>query len=167
MTDAPNPQRKIAGRLKTHGLLAALAVTTVGSLEGLRQTAYPDPATRGKPWTDCYGHTGPDVRRGVRESLAQCKELLLADLAKAGGGIDRCITHPTTDGQAVAFLSLAYNIGVGGFCRSSIARDFNAGRVTQACNDLMRYDRAAGVVFPGLERRRAIERHLCLGQTEE
>ncbi|MGO7998171.1 glycoside hydrolase family protein, partial [Rhizobium ruizarguesonis] len=38
-------------------LVARLAVALVGSFEGLRQNAYPDPATQGKPWTICYGST--------------------------------------------------------------------------------------------------------------
>jgi lysozyme len=146
--------------------VAAVVVPFVGGFEGLRQTAYPDPASHGYPWTICYGHTD-GVKRGDHDSIGECKQLLLSDLEKEGAGIDRCITYPTTDGQAVAFLSLAHNIGTGGFCRSSVARDFNAGRTKQACNDLLKFDRAAGIVFPGLQRRRQAERRLCLGQAED
>ena len=160
------PPRKIAGRLKTGGALAAMAVAFTGGMEGLRQSAYPDPASHGKPWTICYGHTS-GVKRGDRDSISECKQLLLADLEKEGAGIDGCITYPTTNGQAVAFLSLAHNIGAEAFCRSSVVRDFNAGRTRQACDDLLKFDRAAGVVFPGLQHRRQAERRLCLGQAED
>lgn len=160
------PQKKISSRLKAGGFLAVLAVSFTGGEEGLRQTAYPDPASRGKPWTICYGHT-KGVKPGDQDSIAECKQLLLADLGDEGNGIDRCITYPTTDGQAVAFLSLAHNIGVAGFCRSSVVRDFNAGRTREACDDLLKFDRAAGIVFPGLQRRRQAERRLCLGQAED
>ena len=158
--------KKIAGHLKTGGVLAAMAVAFIGGFEGLRQSAYPDPASHGKPWTICYGHTA-GVKPGDRSSIAECKQLLLSDLEKEGAGIDNCVTYPTTDGQAVAFLSLAHNIGIGAFCRSSIVVYFNAGRTKQACDDLLKYDRAAGVVFPGLLRRRQAERRLCLGQAED
>lgn len=150
-------------KVRKKAAIAALAVSFVGGAEGLRQKAYPDPATRGKPWTDCYGHTGPDVHPGDVKSIAECKALLLADLDREGDGIERCIRVGMTDGQYVAILSLAHNIGVGGVCRSSVARDINAGRVREACDDLLKFDRAAGIVFPGLTRRRARERELCLG----
>ena len=155
------PKQKISSRLKAGGAVAAMAVAFTGGAEGLRQTAYPDPASHGKPWTVCYGHTA-GVRPGDYASIAECKQLLLDDLGLEANGLDRCVTRPTTNGQAVAFLSLAHNIGVGGFCKSSIVSDFNAGRVAKACDDLLKYNRAAGVVFPGLTRRREAERRLCL-----
>jgi lysozyme len=155
----PTPIKK---RLAQGSVLTILATTFIGGEEGLRINAYPDPATRGKPWTDCYGHTA-GVRPGMRESLTQCKELLRQDLGKDADALDKCVTYPTTNGQAIAFLSLAYNIGTGGFCRSSVARDFNAGRTQKACDDLLHFDRAAGITFPGLTHRRQAERRLCLG----
>jgi lysozyme len=153
----PNQVRKNAA-------VAALALSVVGGFEGLRQTAYPDPATRGAPWTICYGHTG-HVTPGERDSLAQCKALLLADLDREADGIERCIHVPMPDARYVAVLSLAHNIGVAGVCRSSIARDLNAGEVQAACDAFLRYDRAAGIVMPGLTRRREQERALCMEPT--
>lgn len=44
-------------RLKKGTAIAAMAATLVGGFEGLRTVAYPDPATKGPPWTVCYGHT--------------------------------------------------------------------------------------------------------------
>lgn len=149
-------------RLHKSGIAATLAVSVIGGAEGLRQTAYPDPATRGYPWTVCYGHTGPDVHPGEHVALAECKRLLLADLDKADNGIERCVHVPMSDGREVALISLAYNIGVGGVCRSSIVRDLNAGRDAQACDDFRKFNRAAGFVMPGLTRRREQERSLCL-----
>ena len=142
--------------------VAALAVSFVGGFEGLRQSAYPDPASHGRPWTVCYGHTGRDVAPGERESIAQCKDLLAADLGKEADGIDRCVHHDLTDGQYVAVLSLAHNIGVGGACRSIVVRKLNAGDIEGGCNALMGYTHAAGFVMPGLVRRRKAERELCL-----
>ena len=152
-------------RLQKGGTVAALAVSVIGACEGLRQVAYPDPATRGAPWTICYGHTG-DVQPDQQDSITQCKELLREDLGKDADAIDRCvrmeIVANMSDTRYVALLSFAYNVGVGAFCRSSVVRDLNAGRSAQACDDFLRYNRAAGVVFPGLTRRRQEERHLCM-----
>ena len=152
-------------RVRKNAAVAALAISFVGGAEGLRQTAYPDPATRGHPWTICYGHTGPDVTPGERASLEQCRLLLLADLdAREGDVIEQCIPALRTApaGRYVAVLSLAHNIGAAGVCNSSVARDLNAGRTPAACDDLLKFDRAAGVVMPGLTRRRQKERDLCL-----
>ena len=159
------PQKRISSRLKAGGVVAVLATSTVGGFEGVRQTAYPDPASHGKPWTDCYGHT-EGVRPGMHESITQCKVLLREDLGVEAEGLDKCITRVTTDGQAVAFLSLAHNIGVGGTCRSSVVREFNHGNIRRACNDLLKFVKAAGITFPGLVRRREAERRLCLQGVE-
>ena len=110
-----------------NGALAAAVVATVSGFEGLRLTAYPDPASRGAPWTVCYGHTGPEVVPGYRASLAECRALLARDLDRAAVAVESCLVRSMTDGQAAAFLSLAYNIGAAGFCRSSVARAFRAG----------------------------------------
>lgn len=148
-------------RLKKSATAAAIAVTVVGGFEGLRQTAYPDPATRGHPFTVCFGHTGPDVSPGVRKSMEECKALLLKDLESAGGQIERCIHAPMSDRRYVAVLSLAVNIGGGAVCKSSIVRLLNAGEDDAACDAFLKYNRAAGIVMPGLTRRRQAERALC------
>ena len=158
MGDTPQPNR-----LRRSATAAALAISLIGGFEGLRQTAYPDPATRGAPFTICFGHTG-HVTPGERASLAECKTLLLADLDKEADGIEHCIHVPMSDSRYVAVLSLAHNIGVGGVCRSSIVRDLNAGNDKAACDAFLSYDHAAGIVMPGLKRRREEERSLCLEQ---
>ena len=140
---------------------AALAVSVVGGFEGLRQSAYPDPATRGHPWTICYGHTG-HVAPGERDSFARCKELLLSDLSKEADGLDRCVHVQMPDARWVAVLSLAHNIGVSGACRSTVVRKLNEGDLQSGCDALLRFNRAGGVVFPGHTRRREQERELCL-----
>lgn len=153
-------------RIAKGGAIVAMATAFIGAAEGLSLLAYPDPATRGAPWTICYGHTG-NVKPYQRDSIAQCKALLQADLAKTyAAGIEKCLSAKTLasmpDTRYVAALSLAYNIGVGGFCASSVARDLNAGDVQAACDAFLLYNRAAGVVWSGLTTRRTEERRLCL-----
>ncbi len=148
-------------RLKKGGAIAALAFTVVSGAEGVRQTAYPDPATRGPPWTICYGET-EGVRQGDHKSLEECKALLIKDLDRYADKVEACITQPMSIEVEVAFLDLAYNIGTGSFCRSSVARLYNAGDRAGACDAMLKFNRAAGVVFPGLTKRRVKERRLCL-----
>jgi len=62
----------------------------------------------------------------------------------------------------VAFVDIAYNIGVSGFCGSSMARRTNAGDMVGACNALLMWDKVGGKEVRGLTRRRQAERELCL-----
>ena len=41
-----------------------------------RVTAYPDPGTRGHPWTIGWGATGPDINPGTVWTMQQCEEAL-------------------------------------------------------------------------------------------
>nr|WP_238259587.1 lysozyme [Methylobacterium mesophilicum] len=143
--------------MKRSATLGAACISVVGAFEGLRQTAYPDPATRGKPWTVCYGET-LGVKPGDSYSVAECKAML----EKYALAVEGCVTSAITDGAYAAYVSLAYNIGTGGFCRSSVARLANAGQPRAACDAIRKFNRAGGVVFPGLTRRREAERALCL-----
>ena len=143
------------------GTVIALLVGLVGGFEGIRLTAYPDPATGGKPWTVCYGHT-EGVRPGDRFSLAECKELLREDLGVYASGIEQCVKVPLPDERWVALVSFAYNVGVKAACSSSVVRLINAGRTRDGCNALLQWNRAAGIVFPGLTKRRQREQALCL-----
>ncbi len=148
-------------RMKKGAAVAAMAAALVGGFEGLRQSAYPDPATKGPPWTICYGHT-EGVKPGDRHTVAECKDLLVQDLQKYATGIERCVRAPLPDGRYVALVSFAYNVGVGAACRSSVVRLINAGQPRAGCDALLQWNRAAGIVFPGLTRRRQAERKLCL-----
>lgn len=162
-TAVPVATRK-ANRFAAGTAGAALLVSTLGGFEGLRQTAYPDPATRGDPWTACYGHTGKDVTPGVKYAMTQCKAWLIQDTQYAWTKIQNCTkgTDKWGDSRAVAVLSLAYNIGATSYCNSSVARAFNDGRADDACDNLLKFNRAAGMVMPGLTRRRQQERTMCL-----
>ncbi|CAN7314692.1 lysozyme [Bosea sp. LjRoot9] len=155
-------------RVRKSAAVATIAVSLVGGFEGLRQSAYPDPATKGYPWTVCYGETrteaGKPIRPGMSFTLEQCKAMLIARADEFGDGVERCVpsAREMPARRYVAHLSLSYNIGVGAYCKSSVARLQNAGQTRAACDSFLKWNRAAGVVFPGLTRRRQAERALCL-----
>jgi lysozyme len=131
-------------RLKSGSVAAAMAVTLIGSFEGLRQNAYPDPATGGPPWTVCYGET-QDVHSGDFHSIAECKAMLVQSLQKYANGIDRCVHVPMPDSRYVALVSFAYNVGVGAACKSSVIRYLNDGQVYRGCQSLMHWNKAAAL----------------------
>ena len=155
------------------------AVELVKEAEGLRLTAYPDPATGGAPWTIGYGHTGPDVRPGLRITQAQAEQLLQADLDTASAVVDRAVTVELADTQRGALTAFVMNVGAGrkakgkdagkdGFVTlksgqpSTLLRKLNGGDAAGAAAEFAKWTRGAGKVMPGLVKRRAAEAALFL-----
>ncbi|WP_027664964.1 lysozyme [Rhizobium leguminosarum] len=151
----------MANRLQKGSAAAAMAVALVGSFEGLRQNAYPDPATQGQPWTICYGSTN-GVKPGDYKTVEQCKALLSLELQQYANGIEQCVTAPLPDARFVAMTSFAYNVGIRAACKSSVVKLINQRKPAEGCEALLKWNRAAGIVFPGLTRRRQKERQFCL-----
>lgn len=112
--------------------------------------------------TICDGIT-KGVRLGQTRTEAECAALLEEDLVRHASGVMACTPnlagHPY---QTAAAVSLAYNIGVGGYCRSSVDRHFDAGRWRQGCDAILMWNRGGGRVIRGLTLRRQRERAICL-----
>ncbi len=75
--------------------------------------------------------------------------------------VDHCTKVPLPASRKAALVDFSYNLGTGTYC-AKIAPLINAGDVLGACNRLLLYDKAGGIVFPGLTKRRQRERELCL-----
>lgn len=134
----------------------------IKSFEGLRLRAYPDPGTGGKPWTVGYGHTGPDVHPNTHITVQEAEALLKGDLDKFEAGVEKAVGANTTDNQFAAMVSLAYNIGLGAFLRSTVLRQHRAGNHKLAAAAFLMWVKGGGRTLPGLVRRRATERALYL-----
>lgn len=151
------PRRKAA--------VLALAVALAAPAEGLRQWAYRDPVGI---LTVCYGHTGADIQAGRQYGLAECKQMLTADMAAAVDAVERCAPG-LPEAVTGAFADAVFNMGPTIACdvqRSTAARMLRAGDIRGACNELPRWSKArvAGILvtLPGLAKRRSAERALCL-----
>jgi lysozyme len=144
------------------GFIAGAVLTVAGSVvadyEGNPPESYQDVVG---VVSACHGHTGKDVQLGVHYSAAQCAQWFHDDLLKAAHGVEGCVHAPMTVNQEGGYTSLAYNIGITAFCRSSVARKANAGDRAGSCAAISRYVYAGGKKLRGLERRRAAERALC------
>jgi lysozyme len=131
--------------------------------EGLRLTAYRDPV--GIP-TICYGHTGPDVKLGMRLTKQQCDDLLWQDIQTHQPVIlqyrrENCIKDaPLTANQRDALTDFIINVGTGKFCRSTMARKLAARDYIGAADEFPKWRYANGKVLPGLVKRRQRERDL-------
>jgi lysozyme len=138
----------------TGAIAAALIVATpfVALREGKRNDPYVD--TVGV-LTVCHGETNAPMRR---YSDVECKAMLDRQLSEYGGQVLRC-TPSIADRPRVlaAAISLAYNIGPSGYCRSTAARRFNSGNIADGCRAFMLWNRPPEIIG-----RRAKERDLCL-----
>lgn len=134
--------------------------TMIKGWEGCRLVAYRCPAG---VLTVGYGHTGSDVRPGMRITRAQADALFEKDSARFASEVERVIGPVRLSGrQFDALVSLAYNIGTGALSRSTLLRKVRANpgdpgirlEFMKHCNA-----RVNGVLkrLPGLERRRKEE----------
>lgn len=127
-------------------------------------TAYQDVAGI---WTIGYGHTA-GVTPGLVWTQEQAAAALAEDVAPTLAAVVAWqARHPCPRCQIIAMVSLAYNIGLGGFRGSSVLRNHNAGRFLMAADSFLLWDEAHidGVLqeVPGLLNRRRIERREYLG----
>jgi len=114
--------------------------------------------------TACDGIT-KGVKMGQHYTEAQCASMLEQELIVHAQGVQRCtpgIWATGLDRLRVAAVSMAYNIGIAGYCGSTTARLFKAGRYGEGCLAMTMWVKAGGKVLPGLVGRRRRERALCL-----
>lgn len=139
------------------------AVDIVKRFEGFRPKAYLCPAG---VWTVGYGTTSAagvaEVHAQTTVSEPEAELWLILTLSKFAKKIRPLIRCLMTSNEWAAMLSLAYNIGVNAFRRSSVLRHFNAGEKTRAADAFLLWKKAKGKVLKGLVVRREAERDLFL-----
>ena len=133
------------------------------NFEGLRLTAYPDPATHGDPWTIGYGHTGAEVHQGMTITQEQAEEFLMQDVQKAVQTVNLKIHTDLTQNEFDALVDFVFNCGAGNFAGSTLLKKINAGDMEGAALEFQKWDKAAGHVMAGLVRRRQAETDLFKG----
>jgi len=134
-------------------------VKLMHDFEGCRLQAYADPGSDdGHPWTIGWGSTGPGIAKGVVWTQQQADDRFAADLAKFAAKIRDVLGGAKTTGpQFDAMVSLAYNIGVGAFSKSTVLRKHRAGDYPGAQAAFAMWNKNDGAVMAGLTRRRAAE----------
>ena len=142
--------------------LSQRGIDFIKQFEGYSEKAYPDPATGGAPYTAGYGHTGSDVKPGMTVTQAMADAWFDKDVEKFESGVSALLTAPTTQPQFDAMVSLAYNIGLGNFGKSTLLKKHNAKCYQCAAGQFPLWNRAAGKVMNGLTRRRNAERDVYM-----
>jgi lysozyme len=152
---------KVGGALVGAGALAlSLAVAALKSDEGKRNVTYLDLV---KVPTYCFGHADRTAKVGSYHSDAECEALLTADARKTEMAVLAC-TPALGDRpyQLAAATRLAFNVGAHAYCRSTVAKRFNARQWRSACDGFLAWRYAGGRAVPGLLARRRRERAQCL-----
>lgn len=136
----------------------------IKEFEGIRLGAYPDPGTGGEPWTIGYGHTGREVRPGLRITLQEADRMLEDDLLKFERGVEALVNVPLEQHEFDALVSFTFNCGLGNLKSSTLLLLLNEGDKEEAALQFLRWNRANQKVMAGLTRRRQAEMALFLNQ---
>lgn len=127
--------------------------------EGCRLVAYRCPSN---VLTIGYGHTGADVKEGMKITQAQADQLLAKDLQRfekyvkdATKGVD------LNENQYAALVSFTYNVGPKNLNDSTLLKRIKANQNDpDIANQFKRWNKSGKTVLPGLVKRREEEAKL-------
>lgn len=146
-------------------------ISIIKEYEGLRLTAYLCPA--GVP-TIGYGHTDGLLKSDVGVKTiteAEANRFLFDDLFEFENGVKTCLSVNPNKYQLAAMVSLAFNIGLGNFRKSTVVKAHNKSDFAAAASAFNLWTKATvkgkKVVLPGLVSRRAREAALYLMAVSE
>jgi lysozyme len=160
--------------------LSAAALVGIALSEGYSPVAY-TPVPGDVP-TIGYGST-EGVRLGQSITPDRALVRLLADASKFEQAVKRCAPVPMYSYEFSAYVSLAYNVGEGRFCNSSIPIKLKAGDYEAACKTIPEFNKVRDCTKPkvfnpktgklecplveirGLTNRRQDEYKLCMGES--
>lgn len=138
----------------------------IKTLEGFRADAYPDPGSKdGKPFTIGYGHTGPDVKEGLKVTHAEASKLLGKDLISCELALEKYVKLPLVQKEFDALACFIFNVGVQAFKDSTILRLLNLGKRMEASEEFKKWVKNGSKMMPGLLKRRTAEQRLFQGFT--
>ncbi len=129
--------------------------------EGLRLEAY---EFNGR-WFIGYGHT-ITANAGMKIMEAEAEDLLRGDVVACEKEVAKSIPVPLNENQFSALVSLCYNLGTGGFKRTTVFAALQEGDYQKAADSFLNHARARIdgelKVIPHLLKRREKERALFL-----
>lgn len=113
----------------------------------------------GHPWTIGHGITGPDIVPGLVWTREQADERFESLLNKFVNGAltlsPNLINEPPR--RLAAIISFCYNCGLGSYRISTLRKRVNQGDWDGAYEEIQKWNKAQGIVLPGLTRRRLAE----------
>lgn len=131
--------------------------------ESCRLVAYPDPGSKdGRPWTIGWGHTGPEVKKGLVWTQAQADAAFVRDLEATESLVSQMAPN-ASQAEFDAMVSFAYNLGATALRNSTLMKLYKAGDKRGAAEQFLRWNKNDGVIMYGLTKRRTAERSMFLG----
>jgi len=130
----------------------------IKQFEGFRADAYQDVVG---VWTIGFGFTR-GVQPGQHMTLQQAEARLITELLGYEQAVLSGCTREPNQHQLDAMCSLAWNIGITGFLRSTVLKAHNRGDTQSASRAFGLWNKAGGREWAGLTRRRAAEAALYL-----
>ena len=119
--------------------------------------------------TFCWGLTGKDMygkfpKVGDTYTDQECEIMFSERVRHFEKAVDRNVSVKYASVfQKAALISFTYNVGEGALASSTLLRELNKGNHEEACDQLLRWIYAKGIVLPGLKNRRGEERDWCSG----
>ena len=137
--------------MKARMAIGALSLSAAALVSIFAREGYTDRAvipTKGDVPTVDFGTTvkegGVPVRMGDTTNPVQAAQRSLAHIQKDEGVIKQCVKVPLSQAEYDVYVDLAYNIGAGAFCGSTIVKRLNAENYAGACEAILMWRYAAG-----------------------
>lgn len=126
--------------------LSAAALVGIATREGWSDEAIIP--TKGDVPTLGFGLTkrpdGSPVRMGDKTNPVEALQRSLAYIQRDETRIKQCVTAPLYQAEYDLYLNFAYNIGINGFCGSTLVKKLNRQDYIGACGEILNWYRAAG-----------------------
>lgn len=147
-------------------MIAALSLSAAGFVGILTSEGYEPvakPPVAGDVPTNGFGSTGPDIKLGDKTDPVRAVQRALKDANTFERAVQRCAPVPMYQHEFDAWVNFAYNVGPTAFCTSTAAKLLKQERYSEACDEMLRWNKFKGQVLRGLVSRRERERRQCLG----
>ena len=135
-----------------------IAKKIIKEYEGLRLESYLCPAGF---WTIGWGHTAPDIKKGMKITETQAEFYLAYDIQYFSNVVKRYVKVPLNDNQMAALVSFTFNLGDQRLKSSTLLKIINAGNFDQAALEFLKWDKATVdgklISLNGLTKRRKEE----------
>lgn len=152
--DGPTGQKPVVAVSSSAMQLGRKGEDLIKHFESLRLDSY---LCQASVWTIGWGHT-KTAKPGMRITRTEAQRLFNLDIAAFVASVNRAIKVDITQDQFDALVSLAFNIGIGAFERSTLVRKINAkAPEEEVLPQIRRWVFAAGKRSRGLARRREAE----------
>lgn len=141
--------------------ISLAGISHIKGWEGFKPNVYDD---AGGKATIGYGHLILPYERFSTISESEAVRILVKDLSDAENTVNEAVEVPLTQNQYDALVSFVFNVGGGAFRRSTLLKKINAGQLSAAKTEFLKWVKAGGKKVDGLVNRRIADAKLFEGR---